>query len=75
MGHIRLLLMFVAACVATTSALEGSTTRIEVNGKFASTFLHDGDTNGSLTASRDLITNVKTLDFAYVIPDPRTRTW
>jgi hypothetical protein len=41
-----------------------------VNGKFAFTFLSDGNTNGSLTASRDLITNVKTLDFAYVIADP-----
>jgi hypothetical protein len=71
MGHIGLWPVFVVACVAgpVTSALAGGT-HIEVNGKFAFTFLQDGNTNGSLTASRDLITNVKTLDFAYVIPDP-----
>ena len=70
MGHIRFWLVFVAACVAEPAMPQGSTTHIEVNGKFAFTFLADGNTNGQLTASRDLITNVKTLDFAYVIPDP-----
>jgi hypothetical protein len=74
MGQTKASLVSVAACVATllgtTGVLEAETIRVEVNGKFAFTFLQDGDTNGSLTASRDLITNVKTLDFTYVIPDP-----
>lgn len=70
MGHIRWWLVVVAVFVAAPATPQGSTTHIEVNGKFAFTFLADGNTNGSLTASRDLITNVKTLDFSYVIPDP-----
>lgn len=53
----------------TTEQALDTVTRIHVNGRFAFTFLTDGDeTNGSLTASKDRLANTSGLDFAYVEP-------
>jgi len=59
------------ASVEMTQAPNGTTvTKINVNGHFADTFLLDGNTSGSLTASKDEIANTSALDFSYANLDP-----
>ena len=78
------ILVLVAACStdvetstesrAIEAAASSTTTRIKVNGEFATMMLVDEATfaNGFLTASKDQIANTSALDFAYAIFDEAT---
>ena len=74
-------LLVVAACafedpvadpaLEATAQTVASVTTIQVNGRFGFVLLNEGDeTNGSLNASKDQLTNTTGLDFAYVEPHP-----
>lgn len=74
-------LAFVAACsfdeaepdpgIDTAAQSINTVTTIQVSGRFAFVLLNEGDeTNGSLTASKDQLTNTSGLDFGYVEPHP-----
>ena len=78
-NSMRWMVVLVAACsfdeaepdTATTQLASTTVTRLHVNGRFAFTFLNEGDsTNGSLNASKDRLADTTGLDFSYVEPHP-----
>ncbi len=59
----------LAPDTGTVQQAVGGVTRIHVNGRFAFTFLNEGEeTNGFLNASKDRLANTTGLDFGYVEP-------